>query len=84
MKKKGFGAEQVMGKLRKAEVLLSQESTVGKASRKLYVREQTYYRWRRGYGGEGLDQARRFKKLEKENGKLKKEERRMEDDIYLS
>jgi len=44
-----------MGKLREAEVLLSQESTVGKASRKLWVREQTYYRWRREYGGERPD-----------------------------
>ena len=56
-KKKGFSAEQVIGKLREAEVLLSQGSTVGEVSRKLGVTEQTYYRWRREYGGMRLDQA---------------------------
>jgi putative transposase len=72
MKKKGYTAEQIIGKLREAEVLLSQGSTVGEASRKLGVAEQTYYRWRREYGGMRLDQARRFKELEKENGRLKR------------
>ena len=66
MKKKGFTAEQIIGKLREAEVLLSQGSTVGEVSRKLRVTEQTYYRWRREYGGMRLDQARRLKELEKE------------------
>ena len=47
MKKKGFTAKQIIRKLREAEVLLSQESTVGEASHKLGVTEQTYYRWRR-------------------------------------
>jgi len=72
MKKKGFSAEQVIGKLREAEVLLSQGSKVGEVSRKLGVTEQTYYRWRREYGGMRLDQARRLKELEKENGRLKR------------
>ena len=72
MKKKGFSAEQVIGKLREAEVLLSQGSTVGEVSRKLGVTEQTYYRWRREYGGMRIDQARRLKDLEKENGRLKR------------
>jgi len=72
MKKKGFSAEQVIGKLREAEVLLSQGSTVGAVSRKLGVTEQTYYRWRREYGGMRLEQARRLKELEKENGRLKR------------
>jgi transposase-like protein len=72
MKKRGYAAEQIIGKLREAEVLLSQGSTVGEASRKLGVTEQTYYRWRREYGGMRLDQARRFKELEKENGRLKR------------
>ena len=72
MKKKGFSAEQAIGKLREAEVLLSQGSTVGQVSRKLGVTEQTYYRWRREYGGMRLDQARRLKELEKENGRLKR------------
>jgi len=70
--KKGFSAEQVIGKLKEAEVLLSQRSTVGEANRKLGVTEQTYYRWRREYGGMRLDQARRLKELEKENGRLKR------------
>ena len=72
MKKKGFTAEQIIGKLREAEVLLSQGNTVGEVSRKLGVTEQTYYRWRREYGGMRLDQARRLKELEKENGRLKR------------
>ena len=72
MKKKGFSAEQIIGKLREAEVLLSQGSTVGEVSRKLSVTEQTYYRWRREYGGMRVEQARRLKELEKENGRLKR------------
>jgi len=72
MKKKGYTAEQIIGKLREAEVLLSQGSTVGEASRKLGVTEQTYYRWRREYGGMRVEQARRLKELEKENGRLKR------------
>jgi len=72
MKKKGFSAEQVIGKLREAEVLLSQGSTVGEVSRKLGITEQTYYRWRREYGGMRVEQARRLKELEKENGRLKR------------
>ena len=72
MKKKGFSAEQIIGKLREAEVLLGQGSTVGEVSRKLGVTEQTYYRWRREYGGMRVDQARRLKELEKENGRLKR------------
>ena len=72
MKKKGFTTKQIIRKLREAEVVLGQGSTVGEVSRKLGVTEQTYYRWRREYGGMRLNQARRFKELEKENGRLKK------------
>jgi transposase-like protein len=72
MKKKGFSTEQIIGKRREAEVLLGQGSTVGEVSRKLGITEQTYYRWRREYGGMRLDQARRLKELEKENGRLKR------------
>ena len=61
-----------MNKLREAEVLLSQGSTVGEASKRIEVTEQTYYRWRREYGGMRVDQARRLKELEKENSRLKK------------
>ncbi len=72
MKKKGFSAEQIIGKLREAEVLLGQGSKVGEVSRKPGITEQTYYRWRREYGGMRLEQARRLKDLEKENGRLKR------------
>ncbi len=51
MRKKGFTAEQITGKLREAEVLLGQGSTVGEVSCKLGITEQTYYRWRWEYGG---------------------------------
>jgi transposase-like protein len=59
-------------KLREAEVLLNQGSTVGEASKRIEVTEQTYYRWRREYGGMRVNQARRLKELEKENSRLKK------------
>jgi len=72
MVRKGFKPEQIIGKLREAEVLLSQGLTVGEASRKLGVTEQTYYRWRREYGGMRVEQARRLKELEKENTRLKR------------
>jgi transposase-like protein len=61
-----------LNKLREAEVLLSQGSTVGEASKRIEVTEQTYYRWRREYGGMRVDQARRLRELEKENSQLKK------------
>ena len=72
MVKKAFKPEQIIGKLREAEVLLSQGLTVGEASRKLEITEQTYYRWRREYGGMRVEQAKRLKELEKENSRLKK------------
>ncbi len=72
MKRKAFTPEQIIGKLREAEVLLSQGQTVGAVSRKLEVTEQTYYRWRREYGGMQVEQARRLKDLERENARLKK------------
>jgi putative transposase len=72
MVKKAFKPEQIIGKLREAEVLLSQGLTVVEASRKLGITEQTYYRWRREYGGMRVEQAKRLKELEKENTRLKK------------
>ena len=72
MVRKAFKPEQIIGKLREAEVLLSQGLTVGEASRKLGITEQTYYRWRREYGGMRVEQAKRLKELEKENNRLKK------------
>ena len=72
MPRKTFTAEQIIGKLRQAEILLSQGSTVTEASRKLGVTDHTYYRWRREYGGMRIEQARRLKELEKENNRLKR------------
>jgi transposase-like protein len=72
MVRKAFKPEQIIKKLREAEVLLSQGSTVGEASRKLGVTEQTYYRWRKEYGGMRVEQAKRLQELEKENSRLKK------------
>jgi putative transposase len=72
MAKKTYTPEQIINKLREAEVLLSQGITIGEASRKIGVTEQTYYRWRREYGGMRIEQARRLKELEKENTHLKK------------
>ena len=60
-----------MNKLREAEVLLSWGATAGEAIKKIGVTEQTYYRWRREYGGMRLEQAKRLKELEKENSRLK-------------
>jgi putative transposase len=67
-----FTPEQIIGKLREAEVLLGQGTNIGEAIRKLGVSEQTYYRWRKEYGGMRVDQARRLKELEQENVRLKK------------
>ncbi len=72
MVKRTFAPEQIINKLREAEVLLSQGTTAGEASRKIGVTEQTYYRWRKAYGGMRLEQAKRLKELEKENSRLKK------------
>ncbi len=72
MARKGYTPEQIINKLREAEVLLSQGATAGEASRKIGVTEQTYYRWRKEYGGMRLEQATRLKELEKESSRLKK------------
>jgi len=72
MVRKVFKPEQIINKLREAEILLSQGATVAEASRKLNVTEQTYYRWRKEYGGMRVEQAKRLKELEQENSRLKK------------
>ena len=72
MVRRGFKPEQIINKLREAEILLSQGATVGEASKKIAVTEQTYYRWRKEYGGMRIEQARKLKELEKENARLKK------------
>ena len=63
---------QIINKLREAEILLNQGATIAEASRKIEVTEQTYYRWRKEYGGMRIEQARRLKELEKENTRLKR------------
>ena len=67
-----FTPEQIIGKLREAELLLGQGTDMGEAVRKLGISQQAYYRWRKEYGGMRVDQARRLKELETENGRLKK------------
>jgi len=64
--------EQIIGKLCEGELLLGQGLKIGEAIRKLGISEQTYYRWRREYGGMRVDQAKRLKELESENVRLKK------------
>ena len=71
MSKKRYTAEQIIPKLREAEVLLAQGVTVGRVCKKLGIAEQTYYRWRKEYGSLRVDQAKRLKGLEKENQRLK-------------
>ena len=72
MVKKGYTPEQIINKLREAEILLNQGASVGEASRKIGVTEQTYYRWRKEYGGLRIEQAKKLKTMEKENARLKK------------
>ena len=72
MGQKRFKAEQIIRMLREAEVELSKGQTVVHVSRKLGITDQTYYRWRKEYGRMKVDQAKRLKELEVENGKLKK------------
>jgi len=64
--------EEIIGKLREAEVVLAQGGVVADACRRIGVTEQTYYRWRREYGGLKTDQVRRMKDLEKENARLRR------------
>ena len=72
MARKRFTPEQIIGILREAEVKLSQGEKVKGICRGLGITEQTYYRWRKDYGGMKVSRARRFKELERENGRLKK------------
>jgi putative transposase len=72
MPKKGYTPEQIIEKLREAEVRLSKKESVGTICRALGVSEQTYYRWRNEYGGMRIDQAKRLKAIEKENIRLRK------------
>jgi putative transposase len=72
MAKRNYTAEQIISKLREVEVKISQGIKAAEAIRSIEVSKQTYYRWRKEYGGMRTDQARRMKEVEKENIRLKK------------
>ena len=72
MSRKRYTPEQIIAKLREAEVRLSQGERIGVICRSLGISEQSYYRWRREYGGLKVDQAKRLKELEKENARLRR------------
>jgi transposase-like protein len=72
MPRKSHTTEQIIGRLREAEVLLGQGQTVTDDCRSLKISEQTFYRWRKEYGGLRTDQAHRLKEMEKDNAQLRK------------
>ena len=71
MGRKIYKAEQIICKLREAEVLLGQGKPINEISRQLGISQYTYYRWRKEYGGLRIDQAKKMKEVEKENARLK-------------
>lgn len=73
MGKRGYGAEQTVSTLRQIEVLMAQGKTAALACKAAGVSEQSYYRWRKEYGGLEIDQAKRMKGLERENQRLKRD-----------
>jgi len=72
MPKKTYTPEQIINRLREAEVMLSQGATLAVIWKKIGVSDCTYYRWRKEYGGMRIDQAKRLKELEQENSRLKR------------
>jgi transposase-like protein len=72
MAKKRYNAEAIIHKLREAEVLFAQGNSIAQACKQLGITDQTYYRWRKSYGGMKVDQAKRLKELEAENARLKR------------
>ncbi len=72
MGRRGYSAEQIVNKLREADVLLGQGMTVRLVCKQIGITDKTYYRWRKAYGGLKVDQAKKLRDLEKENGRLKK------------
>ena len=72
MPRKRYSVEQILSKLREAEVELSRGATTPEVCRKIGVSDQTYYRWRKEYGGLRIDQTTRLKELERENARLKR------------
>ena len=83
MARKYFTPEQIICKLREAEILIAEGEPTAQAVRRIGVSEQTYYRWRKEYGGMQVDQARRLKALEKENIRLKRLVAEKELDIQI-
>ena len=83
MARKTYSAEQIIRKLREAEVFIGEGMTTREASRQIGVTEQTYYRWRKEYGGMQIAQAKRLKALEKENIRLKRLVAEKELDIQI-
>ena len=72
MRRKRYSPEKVIGMLREAEVALAQGMTIGAICRQLSISEQSYYRWRKQYGGLKISQVKRMKDMERENARLKK------------
>jgi putative transposase len=72
MSKKKYTPEQVVSMLREAEIQLGKGQSIAEVCRGLGITDQTYYRWRKEYGGLRVDQAKRLKELEQENSRLKK------------
>jgi putative transposase len=72
MARKRYTVEQIIANLREAEVELAKGAKTPEVCRKLGISENTYYRWRKEYGGLKVNQARRLKELERENARLKK------------
>ena len=72
MSSKRYHAEEIIHKLREADVLIAQGKTIAETCKQLCVTDQTYYRWRKEYGGMKVDQAKRLKELEAENARLKR------------
>ncbi len=70
-RKRRYSTEQIINKLREADVLLSQNRSAEEIARLLEISKQTYYRWRKEYGGLNMTQAKKLKELEKENARLK-------------
>ncbi len=83
MPRKIHTPEQIIRKLREAEVLIAEGMTAQQAARQVGVTEQTYYRWRKEYGGMKVNQAKRLKALEKENSRLKRLVAEKELDIQI-
>lgn len=72
MGRKHHSVEEIIRKLREVEIAVGRGAVVAEACRQIEVTENTYYRWRKQYGGIRLDEARRLKELERENGRLKR------------